>query len=259
MTADTAVARRGRFTWWREVVAIAVGYAAYTFVRNGVTANEQEAVVRALNILRLEDALGLDVELALNRAVASVHWLATICNYFYATAHFAVTIAVGVWILRSHREYARGLRTAWYCMNLVALIGYWQYPLAPPRLLSELPYIDTVVVLNTWGSLASDSVQSVSNQYAAMPSMHFGWALWCGIVIYRLARRRWVRWLGIAYPLAVTTVIMATANHFFLDALGGGLALLAGFGLQRLIHGHGAFVAGREPRRLLPRRSHATA
>jgi hypothetical protein len=93
------------------------------------------------------------------------------------------------------------------------------------------------MVHQTWGSMASGDLKHMSNQYAAMPSMHIGWSLWCGLTIFALASVPWVRVLGLLYPAATLLVIVATANHFWLDAVGGILCLLFGFAVARIWYG----------------------
>jgi hypothetical protein len=119
----------------------------------------------------------------------------------------------------------------------VALLGYYFFPLAPPRLMNGGDFVDTVVVHHTWGSMASGDLKHMSNQYAAMPSMHIGWSLWCGLTIFALASVPWVRVLGLLYPAATLLVIVSTANHFWLDAVGGMLCLTFGFTVTRLWYG----------------------
>jgi hypothetical protein len=114
--------------------------------------------------------------------------------------------------------------------------------LAPPRLLPQFGYVDTLLKYHTWGSLADPDVAKHSNQYAAMPSLHIGWALWCGIAIFVCARRSWVRWLGLMYPVATLLVIVGTANHYIIDAVGGVVVILIGFGVQWLLSARGAFT-----------------
>lgn len=92
-------------------------------------------------------------------------------------------------------------------------------------------FVDTVLVHQTWGSMASGDLKQMSNQYAAMPSMHIGWSLWCGLAIFALTRAPWARILGLLYPTLTLVVIVATANHFWLDAVGGVLCLGFGLGL----------------------------
>jgi hypothetical protein len=134
-------------------------------------------------------------------------------------------------------------------MTLLALAGYWLYPLAPPRLMTGGGYVDTVKEYTIWGVEPSDDVPSVSNQYAAMPSMHFGWALWAGVALAWLAHRRLVRVLGILYPILTLYVIVVTANHFVLDAVAGAVL----FVVAPLIVHAWANARGRTPwRRPMP-------
>jgi hypothetical protein len=137
----------------------------------------------------------------------------------------------------------RGARTVLVTTTLIALLGFYIYPTAPPRLLPEFGYVDTLLKYHTWGSLADPSIAEHSNQFAAMPSLHIGWAVWCGIVIFVCARRTWVRLLGVVYPIGTLAVIVGTANHFILDAVGGVIVVAMGFGVQRLMSGRGAFAA----------------
>lgn len=247
LTVDRPAPRRGpqpRFhlRWWHEVMIVAVGYAFYTVIRNAVPTRQSVANQHAYDVINWERTLHLFHEHGLNVALAAHHALAVFANYWYALAHFVVTIVVGIWVLAKHPRHARPLRIAWYSMNIVALVGFALFPLAPPRLAPGEGFIDTVVQLGTWGSWGSHGIDSASNQYAAMPSMHIGWSLWCAVVIVGLARHWWVKALGAAYPLMTLGIILGTANHYVLDALGGVLALLSGFLIQRIITGRRAFV-----------------
>ena len=239
--------------WWQELAFIGVSYAVYGALRNHfgnpepvdcgarvLTEFQTIACDRAYDLLHLERTLNIDIEGPLNRIAAHTEWFAVFSNYFYALAHFVVTIGVLVWLYRRHPLQYRPMRTALYVTNALALLGYWLYSLAPPRFLPGEGYVDTVHEFGTWGSYASGDLSHASNQFAAMPSMHIGWALWAGLAIFWLARRKPIRWAGIAYPLVVLVVIMATANHFILDAVGGALALAFGFGAQRALSGEPA-------------------
>jgi hypothetical protein len=225
----------GRPRLWTELVLVAVGYWLYSLIRNAASGHEIAALRRAERILDVERALHLDVELAINRAADRVDWLIVGMNYYYATLHIVVTIGVLVWLYRFHPRCYRPARTALFATSGLALVGFYAFALAPPRFLARYGFIDTVAVHNTWGSMASGDVGALSNQYAAMPSLHIGWSVWCAIAIIMLARRRWVRVLGGLYPAATLVVILATANHFLIDAVGGLLTLAAGFAVQRLI------------------------
>ncbi|NJQ15863.1 phosphatase PAP2 family protein [Streptomyces bohaiensis] len=222
---------------WFELLLIAVSYTVYSYIRNAVPEQVEAAQRHAHQIWDLQQAMGLDFELAVNHAVNDVTWLIVGVNYFYATLHFVVTIGVLVWLFRSHPGRYGATRLVLFATTAVALVGYYFYPLAPPRLMEGMDFIDTGLVHQTWGSLSSESMQNVSNQYAAMPSMHIGWSLWCGLTIAVLARRRWLKVLGALYPVATLFVIVATANHFWLDAVGGLVCLGFGFLVSALWFG----------------------
>ncbi len=241
---------------WFELLLIAVSYSVYSYIRNAVPEQEEAAQRHAHQIWDLQQAMGLDFELAVNHAVNDVTWLIVGVNYFYATLHFVVTIAVLVWLFRSHPGRYGATRLVLFATTAVALVGYYFYPLAPPRLMEGMDFIDTGLVHQTWGSLSSESMQNVSNQYAAMPSMHIGWSLWCGLTVAVLARRRWLKALGALYPVATLFVIVATANHFWLDAVGGMVCLGFGFLVSALWFGS---LCYRLPRHIAVRRAAAEA
>jgi hypothetical protein len=224
-----------------ELVLLGLSYWIYSLVRNAVPEHRETAMDNGAWLYALERALALDVEPFVNRTADSVTWLIVGMNYYYATLHFVVTVGVLVWLYLRHPARYRPARSALYLTNAVALVGYYTVPLAPPRFYPEYGFVDTVVKHHTWGSLASGDVAAASNQYAAMPSMHIGWALWCGITLFMLARSPWVRGLAAGYPMATLVVIVATGNHFVLDAVGGALALAAGFGLQYVLAGRAVY------------------
>lgn len=90
------------------------------------------------------------------------------------------------------------------------------------------------------------TLTTVTNQYAAMPSLHFGWSLWCGVVIVMLAPKLWMKALGLLHPLFTIAAIVATANHWVLDAAGGALVVAMGFGLTYLLSGPRKLLTGEE-------------
>ncbi|MGW0914076.1 phosphatase PAP2 family protein [Streptomyces sp. NPDC002784] len=222
---------------WFEILLIAVSYWTYSLVRNAVPEQKSEALRNADWIWKAEQTLGLAVEQSFNHAVNSVTWLIVGMNYYYATLHFVVTLGVLVWLYRSHPGRYAATRTVLFATTGVALLGYYLYPLAPPRLMTGGAFIDTVLVHQTWGSMASGDLKNMSNQYAAMPSMHIGWSLWCGLTIFALASVPWAKVLGVLYPVVTLVVIVATANHFWLDAVGGLLCLAFGYAVVRLWYG----------------------
>ncbi|WP_246574164.1 phosphatase PAP2 family protein [Streptomyces genisteinicus] len=217
---------------WFEVLLIAVSYWTYSLIRNAVPEQKEQALRNADWIWEAEKTLGIAVEQSVNHAVNSVTWLIVAMNYYYATLHFVVTIGVLVWLYRWHPGRYAAARLVLFATTGVALVGYYLYPLAPPRLMNGQDFVDTVLVHQTWGSMASGNLKNMSNQYAAMPSMHIGWSLWSGLIICALATAPWAKILGALYPTLTLVVIVATANHFWLDAVGGMICLAFGFGVS---------------------------
>ncbi|MEU6241190.1 phosphatase PAP2 family protein [Streptomyces sp. NPDC047024] len=229
--------RPGRPRLWFEILLTGVSYWVYSLIRNAVPEQKAEALRNADGIWRLEHHLGIAVEASVNHAADAVTWLIIAMNYYYATLHFVITIAVLVWLYRWHPGRYGAARLVLFATTGVALLGYYLFPLAPPRLMRGGHFVDTVMVHQTWGSMASGDLKHMSNQYAAMPSMHIGWSLWCGLTIFALASVPWVRVLALLYPVATLVVIVATANHFWLDAVGGMACLSFGFGVAWLWYG----------------------
>lgn len=217
---------------WRELALIAVFYAAYTLVRVLIPHNEAAAYAHADQIMRLEHALGPNLERWLNHALIQAPALAKAADIFYATAHFAVTLAVLVWLYRARPRHYRWLRTSLLLATAVALIGFWVYPLAPPRFMTGQGFVDPVTAFHSFGLYSSPQAGALTNQFAAMPSMHAGWALWCAVALIVSTRRPAVRAIASLYPVVTIVVIFSTANHYLLDAVVGvtvmAFALFAG-------------------------------
>jgi PAP2 superfamily protein len=232
-----------RPVWWQEVGIVLIGYLLYSMGRNAVPQQESIARRHGRGVQHLQDALHLNFELSLNHFVAAHEWLAQAMDYYYATLHFVVTIGVMVWLFVRRPHVYRGARTVMFATSLFGLLGFYLYPLAPPRLLPQYDYVDTLLKFHTWGSLADPSIAAHSNQFAAMPSLHIAWALWCGIALIRCARSTWVRALGVLYPVFTLLVIVGTANHFIIDAVGGAAIVALGFGTQWALSGRGAYTA----------------
>ncbi|SEO26341.1 phosphatase PAP2 family protein [Actinacidiphila rubida] len=222
---------------WFEILLIGFSYWLYSMIRNAVPEKRSLALHHADWVWSFEHNLGLAVEHGVNHAVNSVTWLIVGMNYYYATLHFVITIGVLVWLYVRHPERYGPSRLVLFVTTWLALVGFWAFPLAPPRLMNGKGFLDTVELHHTWGSLSQGSLSHVSNQYAAMPSMHIGWSLWCGITLVTLAKPLWARVLGALYPLFTLTVIVATGNHFWLDAVGGALCLAVGYALVSWLYG----------------------
>ncbi|MFI0928194.1 phosphatase PAP2 family protein [Streptomyces sp. NPDC021012] len=220
--------------WWAELSLIAVVYAAYSGGRVLVKGDEASAVGHGLAVLRFEEGLGIDAEHPLNRLFTSVPALGIPADFAYASLHYLVTPAVLVWLFRRRPAHYRAAR-AWLMLStLLGLVGFTLLPTCPPRLLDAAHgFSDTMAHFSAygwWGGEASAprGLGGMTNQYAAMPSLHVGWALWCGVMLWRYGRTPLTKALGLAYPLVTALVVMGTANHYLLDAVAGAAVMGAG-------------------------------
>ena len=240
----------------RELALIGVLYGAYSLSRVLVDSGPAEAMHTARQVLEAERWLGLDVEAQVVAWLVASPVLSVVAGYAYAALHYTVTPAVLVWLYRSHPDRYRQARTVLVLATVVALVCYWLVPTAPPRLLSDA-YPDVLALTSHWGwwgaeASAPRGLGSLTNQYAALPSMHVGWAVWCGLVVGLLARSRWARTLGLAYPVLVSVVVVATGNHWVLDAVAGAAVVVLA-GLATVGASSSRRTAGRAPSRTTAR------
>lgn len=247
----------GRPPLWYEVVLIGLGYGVYTLIQGAAPAERATALRRAVDVLDLERAAHIDIELPVNHAFAAHPWLCALAGYYYATLHFAVPIGVLVWLYVRHPRRYRQVRSVLLTASVVALVAFWAFPLAPPRFLTARGFVDTAEVFHTWGAYDSATMAAVSNQYAAMPSLHIGWSLWAAVALVMLARRWWSKVLGVLHPMVTFLIILGTANHFVLDAVGGAAVVGCGLSFQRLASRRPVFAA-QKPSRLTSARGHAS-
>ncbi|MBS1846747.1 MAG: phosphatase PAP2 family protein [Actinobacteria bacterium] len=274
---DEATARR-RLRWWRELLLVLVLYEVYTLVRNtfGSSGNSIKSVVSdkavAVALGHAHDVIGLEKRLGLFFEPHLQHWYLGLpahgfikfWNIYYGSFHFLVPIAILIWLFRRFPQDYAVWRNALVMTTLLALVGFAAFSLMPPRLLDfhgefggcSLPahyvlanprlacrqfgLVDTLATYGGLWSFGNTAMAHVSNQFAAMPSLHIGWSTWCAVVVAPRARRRWVKVLVIAYPFATLTCILVTANHYWLDAAGGVLTVavgsLLGWQLALVVH-----------------------
>ncbi|MFE0583078.1 bifunctional glycosyltransferase 87/phosphatase PAP2 family protein [Streptomyces sp. NPDC058874] len=220
-----------------ELLLIRVGYSLYSHIRAAAPTSRSLAEGNGRQILGMERALGLDIEHAVNQAVVATPWLEAFFNFYYTSFHFVVPLTIlAVLYWRRPGDY-RWARASLGLATVLALAGFWLYPLAPPRLMPGLGFVDTVHGPQDLANPSYGAMTAISNQYAAMPSLHFGWSLWCGIVIVMLAPKGGLKLLGALHPLITVCAIVATANHWVLDAAGGAVVVTAGFGLVHVLSG----------------------
>ncbi|MFK4105379.1 bifunctional glycosyltransferase 87/phosphatase PAP2 family protein [Streptomyces sp. NPDC019531] len=232
-----------------ELLLIRVTYAAYQQVRLAATggsnaAGRATAEKHGHQVLDLERWLHIDIEHWVNHAVVKVDWLRNFFDFYYESFHFVVPLTVlAVLYWRRPVDY-RWARASLGFATLLALVGFWLYPLAPPRLMPAFGIIDTVHGVQDFSKPDYGTLTALTNQYAAMPSLHFGWSLWCGVVIAVIAPKWWMKGLGLLHPFFTVTAIVATGNHWVLDAVGGAVVVGAGFGLSYVFQGPRGRVVG---------------
>ncbi|GGZ11219.1 membrane protein [Streptomyces poonensis] len=220
-----------------ELLLIRVTYAAYQQVRLAAASSRATAEAHGEQIHSIEKALFLDVEHWVNHTVVGIDWLRNFFDFYYTSFHFVLPLTVlGLLYARRPVDY-RWARSALGFATLLALLGFWLYPLAPPRLMPGLGIIDTVHGPQDFSQPDYGTLTALTNQYAAMPSLHFGWSLWCGLVVAIVAPKWWMKALGLLHPAFTFAAIVATGNHWILDAAGGAAVVGAGFGLTYLFQG----------------------
>ena len=180
----------------------------------------------ATDILDLERRLHLDPELSLNQWLAPHHVLRVLANYEYAITYVISAFALLLWLWHKRPELYAWARTTFIWLNLVAIACFAIYPLAPPRLMPDQGFVDTVSSGHTWGSWGSPLVGH-ANQLAAMPSLHFGWALWVSVVLAEISSTRRIQAVSGLHVLLTLWVILATANHFLFDGVAAVVLVLA--------------------------------
>lgn len=237
--------------WWTEAIITLAFYVVYSAVRNQFGSALggdilDRAFDNAIRVIDIEKAMGLYHEEWIQEQFLDIDPFIVFWNVFYGSFHFAVTIFAMVHLFRHFPQRYLFMRSTLAATTATALIGFAFFPLMPPRLLSacvpdssygacraDHNYIDTLVDPGGLWSFESGTMESISNQYAAMPSLHIAWATWCAVGLYPVLRRRWAKLAIASYPLVTLFAIIVTANHYWIDALGGLVALGGGLLLAR--------------------------
>ncbi len=217
----------------REIALGLAVFALYGLVTAGGATGHDAAAVNGNRILEFERALHIDVEQALNHWLAGTGVFRFIVNYEYAITYLAGAVVTMVWLYVRRPEAYRQARTSFVLINLAGITCFAAFPVMPPRLMPGDGFIDTVRLGGTWLSWGSPLVQH-ANQLAAMPSLHVAWAVWMSVSLVRASAPRPIRWLSALHVPVTVFVIMATANHYLLDAVVGALLTAACVGLVRL-------------------------
>ncbi|WP_300682819.1 phosphatase PAP2 family protein [Nocardioides sp.] len=228
-----------RAHWVVELGVLIALFTAYNLIRAAQGTDISAAFAHSQDILRVEGGIFDHLELPLNTWIGTVPVIAVSACYFYALMHYAMTPMV-LLVSRKHGgwHYWRGY-WAIVVASGIALVIYAAWPAAPPRLIPGIGIADVMRDFSSygwWGSAASAprGIGDATNQFAAMPSLHCGWAFWCSIQMWGFPSKWW-RIPAVLYPVLQVIVVMATGNHFLLDILGGAACVAIAYGVMELI------------------------
>ena len=221
----------------REIAVLAVLWVFYSLSRLVAADDLTSARGRAADILHVEQIAHLDIESWLNHALAPIDAIAVPMSFWYATLHYLVTPAVLAFVYFRHRaDYPRA-RNAIVLGSAIGLACYLVLPTAPPRLMPGSHYLDALARTASFGWWGGDAsapagLGHITNELAAMPSLHVGWTVWVAWAIWRHTTIVG-RALAVAYVAGTTLVVIATGNHWVLDAVAGGAVMVAGIALAK--------------------------
>ena len=229
---------------------MALAFLLYFLVRGSVVDRRDEALGNALDIIDLQRSLGFFWEPWLNEAILNSDVLIQLFNAIYFWLDFPLIVVVGLWLYFFHRRQYTVARDSLLASGAIALVVYQLYPVMPPRLLPPDYGFDFVDTLNVHSNLSyqAQSLQPFVNPYAAVPSLHVGWAVLVGGVLFWTTRNVWLRTLAVFMPIGQFSAIIFTANHYILDGIAGlavvPLGLLAAMALQRWAYPAARRLAG---------------
>ena len=219
---ERRVLPRGWADLARQLLLFAAAYYAYQIVRGAVDGQVATAAWNATKIINLEHTLNIFVEPSVQAWASSRSWLIDSANWMYINSHFVVTVGALVFIYLRRNESFYFVRNMFMIAMGIALVGYAAYPTAPPRLMPEWGFTDSVAAF-TGVRVENEPVSALLNLYAAVPSMHVCFALMVGWTLARLVRPRPLKVVWFLYPFLVTFVVVATGNHYLLDAVLGAM------------------------------------
>ena len=227
----TAPSRRG-LAWFDliEIGLVALGFLLYFLVRGAVVDRTSQAMRNADWIIDLQESIGLFVEPDVNRWAVQSELLVRLFNYTYFWLDFPLIVAVGLLMFWRRRTFYTLLRDALLISGGFALILYWSFPVAPPRLVPGYGFVDTLARYSDLAYQAQSTAPFV-NPYAAVPSLHVGWSVVLAIVVFWATDRWWLRIGALTVMVLQSVSVVATANHYILDGVVGAAVSLAGLGI----------------------------
>ncbi len=239
--------RRSGIAWFDlvEIALVALGFLLYFLVRGAVADRTADALSNARWIVDLQASLGVWVEPRLQTWVLERELLVRAMNFVYFWLDFPLIVGVGLLLFWKRRNCYTLLRDSLLISGGIALIVYWAYPVAPPRFLPEWGFVDTLEQFSNL-SYQAQSLQPFVNPFAAVPSLHVGWAALLAVVVFGATKNLPARLASIATFVLQSVAVVATANHYLFDGVVGlivcGVAFALALGMQR--HGYPAIRNG---------------
>ena len=213
----------------RQMAIVVAVYAAYSAVRAVSNGAAVQAVAHAEDLFAWQRDWGLDWELSIQEWALKSLSVVRIANTVYFWFHLPVLIAFAVWMFLANRNAYRFLRNVWVISQVIGVVIYLFYPVAPPRLLpASYGFVDTMA-LHSAINYSSSEAGPLMNQYAAFPSLHFAWSVLIAAGLYLTIPWRPARYLALLFPAASFWSIVATGNHYVADALGGAVVVALAF------------------------------
>jgi hypothetical protein len=211
----------------RQTMIMLACYAAYDLSRALVQGREAVALANGIFFMNLEKAMGIFWEPWIQGRISGVEPLMGFLVWAYGSLHLPLTIGVLIWVFTQRRSAWTLFRDWFLAMNFLALILFILLPAAPPRMIFTSGIVDSDYMYGARAHIFENGL--LGNPYAAMPSLHFAYAVFVALTLFMVARQRWLRLGGFAYPVLVFVAIIATGNHFIVDAVAGGLVVLAAY------------------------------
>jgi membrane-associated phospholipid phosphatase len=234
------VSRAAGLVWrnglW-DLLLLALAFMIYSVVRQMSAGRQIEATYNAVDLVRIERALWMGHENALQGLILWNEALIRVFNMAYTYGHFWLIGFAAVWLFFRHRETYVLFRNAFFISGAIALVAFNLYPLAPPRLLpGEFGAVDT---LRLFSEINYENAGFFVNEYAAIPSLHVGWNLLICLAIASCVRNPIVRFWAASMPLVMSATVVLTGNHWILDCIAGYVVGWAGLGLALLLRNEG--------------------
>jgi hypothetical protein len=215
----------------KEVLLFLGVYVFYKISRYVAIGDVNTAFDHAYDVVNLEKQMGIFYEIPFQKFFLDKESIVRFLNRFYTLVHLPSIIIFFAWLFRYHSRHYTMIRNYFFAANFIALFMYISYPCAPPRMLHDLGFVDTLLEVSKV-NLYDGPLVRFFNQYAAMPSMHFGTSLLISVTVFLLAKPKWFRIVMLFYPPMVFLVIVITGNHFFLDAIVGAMMISLPFAVR---------------------------